>query len=91
MRKPPPIMPDSRIWSHVQVAARLGRGSQWLYDNLPRLKQIGFPLKDRDLGGYDSHAVEAWLDRRAGIDANMGVEAEMLEAARGKSEFTLHS
>jgi hypothetical protein len=79
----PQTLPVPRIWGARQVAARLNRSVEWFYSHLPRLKQLGFPSKDNILGGYDSIAVDAWMDRRAGLKNVSNIEDQMLEAIRG--------
>lgn len=84
-------IPNARIWNAAQVAAVFGRSANWLYAHRNRLEQLGFPSRDRELGGWHSRAIEAWLDRRAGVESNASIEAEMLEAARGNRKTALHS
>jgi predicted DNA-binding transcriptional regulator AlpA len=88
-RKTTRSLPDPRIWSPDQVASRLGRSPGWLYERMPRLKQLGFPRKDEVLGGWDSKAVENWLDRRAGLETNANIEDQMLEAIHGENHAAL--
>ena len=76
-------IPLPRVLSTKQVAARLGRSVNWLYNHMPRLKQLGFPSKDEELGGWDSLAIEAWQDNRSGIRKASNIEDQMLEAIRG--------
>lgn len=87
--KYPSHIPDARIWQSEHIAARFGRSVAWFYTHRKRLEQLGFPQRDRDLGGWDSRAVEAWLDRRAGVDSNTSIEVEMLEAARGDTQIQI--
>jgi hypothetical protein len=84
MMHEPTQTPDARIWSPKECAARLNKSVPWLYAHLPRLQQLGFPRKDRELGGWDSKTIEVWLDQRFMGGATGAREYEMLEAARGK-------
>jgi predicted DNA-binding transcriptional regulator AlpA len=77
------FLPDPRLWTPEQVAMRLNRSVPWLYEHMPRLRQLGFPDKDAELGGWDSKAIETWIDRRSRIDTGSNVEQQMLEAIRG--------
>lgn len=84
-------IPDARIWSPEECAARLNKSVPWFYHHKRRLEQLGMPKKDGTLGGWDSKAFEAWLDRRAGLMSNIHgspmvdshIESQMLEAIRG--------
>lgn len=71
------------MWKPDQVATRLNRSIPWLYEHLPRLYQLGFPKKDKELGGWDSVAIESWLDKRSNVTSKMTAEKQMLEAIRG--------
>lgn len=80
-------IPDARIWGYEECSARLNRSVAWFYNHKRRLEQLGMPKKDAALGGWDSKAFEAWIDRRSGFDgsANSDIETQMLGAARGKN------
>jgi len=65
--------PDPRLWTSEQVAIRLNRSVPWFYEHLPRLKQLGFPRKDEELGGWDSKAIECWIDKRSCLDSTLRV------------------
>lgn len=60
--------PPARFWTDVQLAARLGRSVGWFRANRDALMAAGMPDRDGLTGLTDSHAVERWLDRRAGLD-----------------------
>ncbi len=66
-RRRPNYVPPPRILSAYQVACRLGKSESWFRDNLAKLVSEGFPRKDDILNGWDSHAIEQWLDTRGGI------------------------
>lgn len=66
-RPKPPYTPEPRFLSGCQLAAYLGRSESWVCANRGRLAALGFPGRDPVLGGWDRHAVDAWLDRRAGL------------------------
>lgn len=78
------FMPPVRIWGWRQIAEHFGCSVPTFKLRYPRLVQLGMPHFDEAISGFDSKAIEAWLDRRAALDSNVGIEAEMLEAARGK-------
>jgi hypothetical protein len=85
MPKPKPhFIPQPRPWNEFQVAARLNRGVEWLRKHRSALEQEGFPRKDPLLDGWDSKAIEEWLDRRSGLEASPAInaEAQALEAIR---------
>lgn len=44
-----------------------GYADSWFYAHRKRLEAEGLPKKDKALGGWHRPAVQAWLDRRAGI------------------------
>ena len=66
-RPKPAYVPAPRILSAYQVAARLGIAVSQFYNRRAKLESRGFPTRDTLLCGWDAHAIEAWLDRRAGI------------------------
>ena len=67
-RPRPQYMPTPRIWNADQVACRLGWKVSTFYDHRDELEAIGFPSKVECLGGWDSAAIEAWLDRQSGLE-----------------------
>jgi hypothetical protein len=68
-RTKPAFTPRPRILtSPHQVAALLGRGEEWFRLKRPKLEAAGFPHFDTLLGGWDSAAIDVWLDRRAGLE-----------------------
>ncbi len=67
-RRRPKYVPPPRILTAYQVACRLGKSESWFRDNLAKLVSEGFPRKDDILNGWDSHAIEHWLDNRGGIE-----------------------
>lgn len=58
--------PTSRFWTDEDLAARLGKSRNWLRQNRKLLEKQGMPQRD-ELFGYDSVAIEHWLDVRAGL------------------------
>jgi len=60
-------MPEPRFLTAYQLAVYLGRSESWLAGNRARLDHLGFPHADPFFGGTDKCAVDAWLDRRAGL------------------------
>ncbi len=66
-RTRPSYTPTPRIWKGFQVATRLGCGETKFDTMRPHLEAMGFPQYDDILGGWDANAIEAWLDKRAGL------------------------
>lgn len=58
-----------RIWNETETAAHLGMCVTTFRTKLPQLLDAGFPARDQLLRGYDSRAVESWLDSRSGLTA----------------------
>lgn len=56
-----------RIWSAAAVAKRLGMSPGTFGKRQGELSAAGFPMRDPILQGWDSAAVERWLDRRSGL------------------------
>lgn len=63
----PRYIPPPRAWNEAQVAARLNRGLEWFRKNRVTLEKDGFPRKDTLLDGWDSKAIDLWMDRRSGL------------------------
>lgn len=83
-------LPEPRLWNARQVANRLGRSVPWFYTHHQALAaREGFPRKDPILKLWDSSAVEAWLNRRAGLEDNTSIENAMLEVVNGESHASL--
>jgi len=81
----PKFTPPPRSWNEYQVATRLNRGTEWFRSNRQRLESEGFPSRDTLLDGWDSKAIEAWMDRRSGLnESGNDAERKMLEAIRGR-------
>lgn len=75
-RRRPGFVPQPRILTSAQqVAALLGHGEDWFRKNRAALERAGFPRQDALLGGWDAEAIEAWLDRRAGLRRAGGVDS----------------
>ena len=72
-------MPESRLYGARQVAARLGKGETWLYDQLAQLTAEGFPARDPLLGGWDAKAIERWWDKRSKISEPEAANDNMLD------------
>lgn len=66
-RRKPSYTPEPRFLTAYQLAVYLNKSETWLAENRDRLKVLGFPGPDLVLGGWDRCAVDAWLDRRAGL------------------------
>ncbi len=66
-RAKPSYIPTPRTWDAFQVAARLGKGREWLKAHRQELEADGFPRYDDLLHGWDANAIEAWLDKRSGL------------------------
>lgn len=50
------------------VAEMIGGYSEaWFYEHREKLEAEGCPKRDALLGGWHRAAVQAWLDRRAGV------------------------
>ena len=69
---------ESRIWSQEEVAIRLHKTSEWFRRKRTMLEAQGFPHKNQLLDGWDSKAVELWLDRMAGINVKHDEDYEEL-------------
>lgn len=54
-------MPDRLTWSSADVAAALGHGLGWFYQNVRRLRAAGFPPPLPVVRRYDPAAVRAWI------------------------------
>ena len=85
-RTKPEFIPTPRILSGFQVACRLGKSEQWFASNHTALENMGFPKKDKLLGGWDAEGIEAWLDKRSGVRDASSEEEQMLEAIRGQNK-----
>lgn len=83
----PKYVPDPRTWNEFQVATRLNRTVKSFRDTREQLERMGFPKKDALLGGWDSKAIERWMDARAGID----LAANSDEAAALVAVHRLHA
>ena len=66
-RAKPSFVPAPRIWNAFQVAARLGMSESGFHTKRADLERLGLPARDAGLRGWDSVAVERWLDERAGL------------------------
>lgn len=66
-----PVLP--RLIPPQKAARRLHLTGSEFAAKLPALRRIGFPDACPVTGHYDLHAIDAWLDRRAGIGAAAGV------------------
>ena len=70
------FLPQPRVLtSPAQVAAGLGRGEEWFRRRRERLEAAGFPRRDALLGGWDLDAINAWLDKRAGLDQHLSSDS----------------
>ncbi|MBO6807545.1 hypothetical protein [Thalassospira sp.] len=66
-RKIPKFVPDPRYWTDWQLAHHLGCSPNTMHRKIAKLD--GFPKKDSDFG-WDSVAIEAYLNRRSGLTLN---------------------
>lgn len=66
-----PVLP--RLVPPQKAARRLHLTEAEFASKLPALHRIGFPAACPVTGHYDLQAIDAWLDRRAGIGAAVGV------------------
>lgn len=81
-RTRPSYTPIPRIQSKFQVVTRLGCGETKFDTIRARLEAMGFPQYDDILGGWDANAIEAWLDKRAGLSASCGLVDADIEIDR---------
>lgn len=65
-RPKPNHIPEPRVLNDFQVACRLGWSVETFRTKRETLREKGFPQPDDFFGGYDSVAVEDWLDRHYG-------------------------
>ncbi len=64
---------NGTVTNAAGVAEMIGDYSEaWFYDHRERLEAAGFPKRDALLGGWHKAAVQAWLDRRAGVAPQSG-------------------
>ena len=66
-RRRPAFVPNPRVLQKHGTAARLGQCASTFDKKRPALEAEGFPHYDELLGGWDANAIEAWLDKRAGL------------------------
>jgi len=57
-----------RVLSERETAYYLGRSESSFHTLKVALERQGFPLIDPLTGGRDLRAIDAWLDRRSGLD-----------------------
>lgn len=82
----PKHTPRPRPYNEFQVAARLNKGVKWFKDHQAMLEAQGFPKRDKLLGGWDSKAIEVWMDARSGLDLPANdAEAQALKALRARA------
>lgn len=81
-RTKPEFVPEPRGWSSYQVACRLGHGEAWFREHRPLLEAEGFPRFDELIAGWDSAAIERWLDQRSGLLAPHQGDDQWMEALR---------
>jgi hypothetical protein len=61
-------MVPPRVLSECETAHYLGRCETTFQSQKDSLERQGFPKIDPLTGGRDLHAIDAWLDRRSGLD-----------------------
>lgn len=66
-----PVLP--RLVPPQKAARRLHLTEMEFDAKLPALQRIGFPGACPVTGHFDLQAIDAWLDRRAGLGATAGV------------------
>ncbi|MET4371588.1 hypothetical protein ABIA99_004287 [Bradyrhizobium sp. LB12.1] len=64
---------DPRLVPPQKAARRLHLTETDFLTKLSALHRIGFPAACPVTGHYDLRAIDAWLDRRAGLGASSGV------------------
>ncbi|WP_135216775.1 hypothetical protein [Bradyrhizobium sp. MOS001] len=64
---------DPRLVPPQKAARRLHLTEFDFLTKLSALQRIGFPAACPVTGHYDLQAIDAWLDRRAGLGASSGV------------------
>jgi len=75
------------MFNATQVAARLGISVSTFKNRLKIYEAAGFPKYDDDQRGWDSNAIEQWLDIRSGIDPLSTVQGDrLMEKIRGSSK-----
>ncbi len=81
---------EPRMLNAREVAHRLGRCEGWFNQHYEALRKEGFPERDPLLGGWDSHAIDIWLDIRSGLrsapkaasERRASYEGELIRRAR---------
>jgi predicted DNA-binding transcriptional regulator AlpA len=81
-RPKPRYAATPRILNAFEVAARLGKSETWFREHLPELVAEGFPPYDGRLKGWDSTAIEDWLDKRSGIAATATEQSAWIDALK---------
>lgn len=66
-RAKPSFVPEPRVWTAYQVAARLNMSEESWRKKRPDYEAKGFPRHDAFLGGWDADAIERWFDMRSGL------------------------
>ena len=59
-----------------QVATRLGCCEATFSHHRKELEELGFPAYDAILGGWDSDAIQDWLDRRSGLGSGFPTDLD---------------
>ena len=73
-----------RIWNQEEVLMRLHNTSEWFRRKRVQLETRGFPHKSDILDGWDSKAIERWLDQMAGLNQSRNDdEDDCLRAIKG--------
>lgn len=80
-RAKPKYEPSPRIWNLFQVSTRLGWCEATFRQRRKELEGLEFPAHDAILGGWDSDAIEDWLDRRSGLGSGFqSVDDALMDA-----------
>ena len=72
---------NSLYTNAVGIAEMLGHKVGWFYLHRQKLEREGLPAKDELMNGWYKPAVQAWLDRRAGLGHGRSADEAELDRA----------
>ena len=72
---------EPRIWNGVVVSRRLGMSQSAFCRRRHELEALGFPNYDHILKGWDSVAIESWLDKRSGLLSDNPIQSSRMKDA----------